>query len=201
MYMKKYILRLISVIICLLISVSVSGCRDKEKKVSLLDNPSLSLCDYKLGDLIADHSLTDVNGNTYKFSEVFKEKEAIVLNFWFVNCGPCQMEFPFLQAAADKYSDDMAVFAINPTDDKQKDIQKYAEKNILTLPMIKGEQDWITAFSLQGFPTTVVIDRYGKIAFSHMGAVTEDGVFEKIFEFFVAEDYEHTTIKNISEIK
>ncbi len=200
MYMKKYFLRVVSTTICLVIVITLVGCKDQKTKVSLVDNPSLSLCDYKLGDLIANHSLTDVNGNTYKFSEIFKEKEAIVLNFWFINCGPCQMEFPYLQAASDAY-DDVMVFAINPTDDKPKDIQKYAVQNNLSLPMIKGEQDWITAFSLQGFPTTVVIDRYGKIAFSHMGAVTEDGVFEKIFEFFVNEDYEHTTIKNISEIK
>lgn len=200
MYMKKYFLKLVSTTICLVIVITLIGCKDQKTKVSLADNPSLSLCDYKLGDLIANHSLTDVNGNTYKFSEIFKEKEAIVLNFWFINCGPCQMEFPYLQAASDAY-DDVMVFAINPTDDKPKDIQKYATQNNLSLPMIKGEQDWITAFSLQGFPTTVVIDRYGKIAFSHMGAVTQDGVFEKIFEFFVDEDYEHTTIKNISEIK
>ncbi len=199
--MNRYFLKIVSIIICLLLVLSLIGCKATERKVSLVDNPSLNLCDYKLGDLMGNHSLTDINGNTYKFSEVFKEKEAIVLNFWFVGCGPCQMEFPYLQAAADKYDDDVIVFAINPTDDEQRDIQKFAEQNNITLPMIKGEQDWISAFSLQGFPTTVVIDRYGSIAFMHMGSITEEGVFEKIFAFFTADNYKHTTIKNVSDIK
>ena len=199
--MKNLVLKLVAIIACLSIFLTLSGCKESEKKLSLVANPSLSLCDYKLGDLIADHSITDVNGTAYKFSEVFKEKEAIVLNFWFVNCGPCQMEFPYLQTVADKYSDKVAVFAINPTDDKEKNIIKYAQQNEISIPMIKGEEEWINAFSLQGFPTTVVIDKYGKIAFCHMGAVTEEGVFEKVFEFFVADDYEHTVINNISDIK
>ncbi len=198
--MRKHFLQLISLIICLVISVSLSGCKDTEKKVTLVDNPSLSLCNYQLGDLMGNHSVTDINGNTYKFSEVFKEKKAIVLNFWFVNCGPCQMEFPYLQAAANAFGDDVLVLAINPTDDKENAIKKYATQNELSLPMIKGEQDWITAFSLKGFPTTVVIDSYGKIAFSHTGAVTQEGIFEKIFEHFTKENYEHSVINNIEDI-
>ena len=110
---------------------------------------------------MGDYKLTDVNGNTYTFSELLATKKAIVLNFWFINCGPCQMEFPYLQAAADMYCNDIAVLAINPTDDRENQIKNYAINNDLSLPFIKGEQEWISAFSLQGFPTTVVIDRYG----------------------------------------
>ena len=148
---------------------------------------------------MGDYKLTDVNGNTYTFSELLATKKAIVLNFWFINCGPCQMEFPYLQAAADKYSNDIAVLAINPTDDRENQIKNYAINNGLSWPFIKGEQEWISAFSLQGFPTTVVIDRYGKIAFSHIGAVTEEGVFEDMFKYFVSDDYKHSIVKNINE--
>ena len=106
-----------------------------------------------------------------------------------------------MQAAADKYSNDIAVLAINPTDDRENQIKNYAINNGLSLPFIKGEQEWISAFSLQGFPTTVVIDRYGKIAFSHVGAVTEEGIFEDMFKYFVSDDYKHSIVENINEFK
>ena len=197
-YMKKGIFRkLIVFIICLL---CISGCgADDNTTAVLLDNPNLSESIYSLGDNMGDYKLTDVNGNTYTFSELLATKKAIVLNFWFINCGPCQMEFPYLQAAADKYSNDIAVLAINPTDDRENQIKNYAINNDLSLPFIKGEQEWISAFSLQGFPTTIVIDRYGKIAFSHVGAVTEEGIFEDMFKHFVSDDYKHSIVKNINE--
>ena len=69
---------------------------------------------YKLGDVVLDFELTATNGTTYKLSELLKEKKAVVLNFWFLNCGPCKMEFPFLQAAYDEYKDKIEVLAINP---------------------------------------------------------------------------------------
>ena len=189
--------KVIILLVCLCLVFSV-GCG---KKHNLVSGAELQSSSYKLGDYMGDYTVTDVNGNSYTFSELLESKKAIVLNFWFVNCGPCQMEFPYLQAAADKYSDDVAVIAINPTTDSENDIKKYATQNELSIPLAKGDLAWNTAFSIQGFPTTVVIDRYGSVAFSHMGAVTQEGVFEKTFEFFTADNYKQTTIRNIEDIK
>lgn len=179
--------------------ISICGCADNGS--GLIADAELSATSYNLGNYMGDYTVTDVEGNSYTFSELLKTKKAIVLNFWFINCGPCQMEFPYLQTAYNTYSDDIAVIAINPTTDKQEKIQKYATQNELTIPLVKGEEDWITAFGIQGFPTTVVIDRYGSVAFIHMGAVTEDGVFEKIFKFFAADGYKQTIVNSINDIK
>ena len=188
----------LAIVLCSCI-LCATGCG--KAKHHLVSDAKLFDSNYKLGDNMGDYTVTDVNGKSYTFSELLKTKKAIVLNFWFINCGPCQMEFPYLQAASDSYSDDVAVIAINPTDDNEQKIQKYATQNELSLPLVKGEPDWINAFSLQGFPTTVVIDRYGVVSFIHMGAVYEAGVFEKLFEFFSSDKYKQTTITNFSDIK
>ncbi len=201
--MKKtnFTVKFISLLLVLCLLCICVGCAQKEGGSRLVKDASLAESTYGLGSDMGDYTVTDVNGNTYTFSEILKEKKAIVLNFWFINCEPCRMEFPYLQKAYDSYSDDIAVFALNPMDSKESDIQKYATQNGLSIPMAVAENTWITAFSLQGFPTTVVIDRYGTVAFEHMGMITEDGVFEKIFEFFTADDYEKTTVNSISDIK
>lgn len=203
MQSDKYMIskKIITFLLCFCLCIFFfSGCKDNATS-KLVNNADLSSSSYKLGDYMGNYTVTDINGNTHTFSEILKEKKAIVLNFWFINCGPCQMEFPYLQKAYDSYSEEIAVIAINPVDNKAEKIEKYAKQNELTLPLAAGEQAWINAFNLQGFPTTAVIDRYGSVAFMHTGAVVENGVFEKIFEFFTSDSYKQTIINDITYIK
>lgn len=196
-FMNNNIRRILAVLLVGSMLLCLVGCGDNGG--GLVSNATLASSSYKLGDYMGDYTITDINGNTHIFSEILKDKKAIVLNFWFVNCGPCQMEFPYLQKAYDEYSDDIAVIAINPTTDKETEIKKYATQNELSIPLVKGEEAWITAFALRGFPTTVVIDRYGIVAFSHMGAVTQEGVFEKVFEEFASDRYKKSTYQSIND--
>lgn len=196
--MKKITKKILAIILCVCF-ISITGCGNGSQ-AKLVSNADLSTSSYELGDYMGDYSVTDINGNTYKFSELLETKKAIVLNFWFIDCDPCKMEFPYLQAASDKYSEDIAVIAINPTTDKENDIKKYAAQNQLTLPLVKGDMAWSSALSITGYPTTVVVDRYGKIALSHEGAITQDGVFGTIFKFFSDDDYKQSIIRNISDI-
>lgn len=195
--MKNNTRRILAVLLACYMLFCLAGCGDNGG--GLISNATLASSSYKLGDYMGDYTVTDINGNTHTFSEILKDKKAIVLNFWFVNCGPCQMEFPYLQKAYDMYSDDITVIAINPTTDKESDIKKYATQNELSIPLVKGDEAWITAFALQGFPTTVVIDRYGNIAFSHVGAVTQEGIFEKVFEEFTSARYKQSIYRSISD--
>lgn len=156
---------------------------------------------YKLGDVVRDFEITATNGTTYKLSELLKTKKAVVLNFWFLNCGPCKMEFPFLQSAYDEYKDSLEVLAINPYDGTNDKISAYAQENSLTFPMAVGDVKWQSTFSLMSYPTTVVIDRYGTIAMRHEGAITDKESFTKVFEYFVSDEYEQTTIRNIRDIE
>lgn len=200
--MKKSTLKLIVTIFLSLSLVALTACGSNvnDGASNLVKNANLMDSNYKPGDYMGDYTVTDINGNDYTFSELLEDKKAIVLNFWFVGCGPCQMEFPYLQAAANEYSDDIAVLAINPTDDRETHIQNYAVQNDLSIPLIKGDIAWNYALNLDAFPTTIVIDRYGRIAFSHTGAVFEAGVFEKIFAHFSADDYEHKVVNKIEDI-
>ncbi len=67
---------------------------------------------YELGDIIHDYKI-NYNGQTVSFSELLEEKKAIVLNFWFTTCNYCIEEFPDMEASYAKYSDVIALFALN----------------------------------------------------------------------------------------
>ena len=197
---RNIFIKIIALNLAIYFAILFTGCKGGNK-AQLVKDAVLNECNYKLGDYVGDYSITDVNGNTYTFSQLLSEKKAIILNFWFISCGPCQMEFPYMQKSYNQYKDDVALIAINPIDAKEKDIQKYANDNSLSIPMAKGENAWVTAFDLRAFPTTIVIDRYGCISFYHVGSITEDGIFDKIFSFYTSDSYKKTIIKNIDDIK
>lgn len=168
--------------------------------IELLSEDELDGVTFELGDVFVDMSVTAADGNTYKISDLLKEKKAVVLNFWYLNCAPCKMEFPYLQMAYNKYKEDIEVLAVNPVDGDDTSIKELQESLGLNFPMAKCDASWEQIMKITAYPTTVVIDQYGTIAFIHKGAVTEEGTFEKVFEYFISDSYKQTTIKSIDDI-
>lgn len=161
----------------------------------------LSKLNYKLGDLMMDFTAVDPEGKEYKFSELLKEKKAIVLNFWYLQCEPCKSEFPYLQEAYEKYDEDVLVLAMNPINTDDAEIAQFQKEKGYTFPMMKCDNAWEKAMGITAYPTTVVIDRFGNICMIHTGSVTEAETFENIFKFFSAGDYKQTFVKNMEELE
>ncbi len=165
------------------------------------DATDMSGVTYKLGSIVHDFTVTATDGKEYKISDLLKTKKAVVLNFWYINCQPCKMEFPYLQQAYIDYQDEIELLAINPYDGTDATVSAYAVENELTFPMSAEVADWANVLQITSYPTTVVIDRYGTICMIHKGAVTSKAEFTKVFEFFTADDYKQTLIRNISDIE
>ncbi len=170
-------------------------------KTVLLEKDDLKGVTYGLGSVMHDFEVTATDGTVYKLSEILKTKKAVVLNFWFLECGPCRSEFPFMQQAYEDFKDDIEILAINPTGDSVAEITSYANNAGLTFPMAVDGPEWEFCFGISGYPTTVVVDRYGTVCFMHRGAVPDKESFVKIFSHFTADDYQQTAIRNISDIK
>ena len=155
---------------------------------------------YALGDTISDFSVTAADGTEYKLSELLKQKKAVVLNFWFINCQPCRNEFPYLQAAYERFGSEIEVLALNPVDGDEETVEQFRTELGLTFPMMSCDPGWEKMMRISGYPTTVVIDRNGMISLCHTGTITESGVFEDIFTHFTADDYESHVVQNVEDI-
>ena len=66
--------------------------------------------------------------------------------------------------------------------------------------MASCDYQWEKSMGITGYPTTVVIDRYGTVAFIHTGMMTETEEFSKVFAYFTSEDYEQTLIESLDDI-
>ncbi len=167
---------------------------------AVLTDDNMESVTYKLGDTMLDFSVTACDGTEYTLSQLLKEKDAVVLNFWYENCGPCGLEFPYLQEAY-ALNGNIAVLAMNPVDGDDASIAAYREKHGLTFPMAKCDAAWEKMMQITGYPTTVVVDRSGVISLIHTGSVPDAKTFSDAFTFFTASDYTPTLVENIEDLR
>ena len=155
---------------------------------------------YALGDVMHDFTLTDVNGDTYTLSELLETKDMVMLNFWFKSCYYCEIEFPHINNAYNNYIDDIEILAINDYDSIST-IQGYpAYLGIdLKIPLIPHNSLSLSNFPSNGYPTTVIIDRYGVICAIIVGSIPYEYIWNNIFDHFTGADYEQRIITNLNE--
>ena len=153
---------------------------------------------YSLGDHMVNFTISDVNGEEYELYDILSSKRAVVLNFWFCGCGPCKSEFPALNTAYNTYKNDIEILAINDYSSSSEDvasIKSFGNTSNLDMPLFKtqsGSAVSISRFATVGYPTTVIIDRYGVISFIHSGAITSISVWEEIFDYYTSNNYNGT---------
>lgn len=158
---------------------------------------------YKVGDIFYDLSLTLDNGTNVKLSDLVgtgaNQKKALVLNFWYTTCSWCIEEFPILDALAEKYKDSVATLALNTYGENMAAVKSFKSTSGLSLDMAVAPTSLFSAFGTGGYPTTVVIDRYGTICLVVPGAITSETQFEKLFTYFSADNYTQELFETVNE--
>ena len=153
---------------------------------------------YKLGDVMYDFSIVLSDGSTFTLSEVLKEKNMLLLNFWATWCGPCKSEFPAMNNAAIAYADTVSVLAISTTDGKDA-VVEYKQQSGLTFNMANDSLLLQQKFNVGAIPHSVIIDRYGVVVFQHVGSMTAMSDFTNRFDLFNGEDYQSYVVPGDGE--
>ena len=166
---------------------------------SLIQDENLSGAVLGLGDIMYDFTIKTASGENVTLSEMLAEKDMVLLNFFFTTCGPCANEFPYMQEAYEMYQDDVAVIALDPLEQDDA-VAGYQASMGLTFPMAACPAVWSSTFSITGYPTSVIVDRYGMICLIEVGGITSLRPFTSIFETFTGDDYEQKIYGNVSEL-
>lgn len=155
---------------------------------ALITDDDLSNASLGLGDVMYDFTITTSDGKTLTLSEVLAEKEMVMLNFWYSYCTYCVQEFPYIEEAYQQFKNDAEIIALNSFD-QASDIAPFKAEHGLSFPMASCSYAFTGAFNIYGYPTTVVIDRYGVISLIQLGYIAGTEHWECLFEHFTAEDY------------
>ena len=166
---------------------------------SLVTGEEVSGVTLGVGDIMYDFTITKPDGTEVTLSKVLQEKKVAVLNFWYTTCQYCVEEFPLMQAAYEQFSDSVAIIAMDPTDTNQQ-VAAFQANMGLTFDMAACPVYWANVFGIQGYPTTVVVDRYGRICLVESGAILNGRVWTTMFEHFTAENYEQKLLVSGAEL-
>lgn len=188
-------LRLFAALLAVLL---LTGCGNPGQKSPEVTLPGIT-GPVSLGDTMPELTLATAENEVYKLSELLQENKLVVLNFWFVDCIWCVREFPVLEVAYQRFQEDVEVLALNPYDSPE-DIAAFQKEHSLSMPMGFCSREPVNALGVSGYPTSVFIDREGKICLIHSGAITDVAVFNKLFETFTAEDYTSKVYHSIDEL-
>src|SRR5579863_341084 len=115
-------------------------------------------------------SLTDEHGTPVSLADY--RGKVVLLNFWATWCGPCQIEIPWFIEFEQQYkSKGFEVIGVSMDDDGWKAVKPYIAEHKMNYRILLGD-DTVSALygGLDALPTTFLIDRDGKFAFSpHIG--------------------------------
>ncbi len=106
----------------------------------------------------------------------------VVLNFWASWCYPaCYEEAPLLQTTWQKYKD-MGLHMIGvDIQDKEESGREFMRRFNFTFPNGPDPGSKISIdYGVYGVPETFFIDRHGRIAYKHVGALTPELIEDQI---------------------
>ena len=140
--------------------------KEKEKRLASMPKPNESKY-FTTGKSFGKFKTTDMNGNKINTQDL--KGKTIVMNFWFINCPPCRTEIPHLNKLVDKYKEDKNIVFIAVALDDASEIKIFL-KSIPFNYQIIDQGRWLASnYSINSYPTNVVIDKEGIVRFHSSG--------------------------------
>lgn len=126
------------------------------------------------GDKLIPNVTWDEGGKKIALAD-FKGK-VILLNFWATWCAPCKKEMPDLSEINKELKDkDFKMYGVNVFFKGNPTIESVLQTIPVSYPILDGNDEVVAAFEkamgekMEGVPTTLVVDKTGKIVETMVG--------------------------------
>lgn len=150
--MKKYQSRFKSLALSILVATFVLS----PLHAATLDKPA------------PDFTLKSLSGKNMKLSEY--AGDVVMLNFWASWCGPCRKEMPLLNDLQKKYESlGFVILGVN-VEQELKLAKSFLADTPVDFPILFDSSNKVSkAYDVIAMPTTIMIDRSGKVRYLHKG--------------------------------
>lgn len=179
------------VLLAVVLALGVSACSSASGEAGsgfVSGDGSLAIVAPADRQVAPDVSGTTLTGENLRLSDF--RGDVVVLNVWASWCAPCRAEAPALNALAAEFADQGVAFIGLNTRDSQAAAEAFVANKGVTYPSLVDSDGRIQvqfADSLppQAIPSTVIIDREGRVAARALGKVSESdlrGLIEPLVE-------------------
>jgi cytochrome c biogenesis protein CcmG, thiol:disulfide interchange protein DsbE len=129
-----------------------------------------------------DFALTGIDGRTVRLSDY--RGKVVLLNFWYTGCEPCREETPALEAAYKKLAPQgFEIIGMNVRANERRgadgdaDIRTFIEAHGVSYPIaLDSDSQSGRDYQVYVLPTSLMIDREGKIRYLLFSATTTEAV-------------------------
>jgi peroxiredoxin len=96
--------------------------------------------------------------------------QVVMINFWASWCGPCRQEMPLLESIYKKYNKlGFTLLGVNVEPDSQA-ADDWLKATPVSFPILYDKESKVSKlYDVAGMPSTVIIDRRGKLRLLHRG--------------------------------
>ena len=130
----------------------------------------------KPGDrmMAPEFTLSDASGAQVRLSD-FRGK-VVLLNFWATWCGPCKVEIPLLLGLQQEHRDqNFEILGVSLDEDGWHSVKPYMDEKKMTYRVMIGNAEIAHLYGgLDVIPATLIIDKSGRIAATHIGLCNKD---------------------------
>jgi cytochrome c biogenesis protein CcmG/thiol:disulfide interchange protein DsbE len=117
-----------------------------------------------------------LTGETWSLSD--HHGEVVAINYWATWCGPCWQETPMLVRLSHEYGKRGFLIVGVATDERNSAeippaVRRFVEKLHVDYPIAITAPMSQLAYAMDGLPTTILVDREGRVAQTYVGAVNE----------------------------
>jgi peroxiredoxin/outer membrane lipoprotein-sorting protein len=130
----------------------------------------------EIGQVAPNFNVTLADGRKVTLDEALKGKKALLVNFWFINCGYCLLEMPEFESLYEATKDKgLGLLALNDTDTKEE-VATFLSKMKYRFPIgldtgAKVAKDYLV--NDKGHPVSYLIDSNRKVTYVQYGFDTE----------------------------
>ena len=109
-------------------------------------------------------TLSDTDGNKVSLDALLSENKAVLVNFWATWCPPCREEIPDLIRLQKEYGGKGFTIVGVDVGESAKRVSAFGTKNGMNYPLLLDTDNRVAeSFSVVGIPTSLLIDKEGKI--------------------------------------
>lgn len=118
-------------------------------------------------------SFMTLDGKEVRLNDL-RHGKPLFLNVWATWCAPCRAEMPWMAALYEELSSE-GLTMVAVSDEPADVVQEYLKENPYPFTVLLDSENLLPMrFEIQGIPTTLVIDREGRLVMRHTGAYQWD---------------------------